>query len=397
MSSSDVVILSAVRTPIGKLNGSLSSLRASDLGSIVIQDGLKRAGIEASHVSEVLMGQVLTAGGGQNPARQASMKAGLPKEVPSTCINMLCGSGLKAVAQGCQAIKCGDASVIVAGGQESMSQAPHCVQLRDGIKFGDASLSDTMLKDGLWDAFNDYHMGVTAENVARKFTVTREQQDTFATLSQNRTETAQNSGYFKAEITPIPIKSRKGTIVVDADEFPRHGTTVEALGKLKPAFLKDGSGTVTAGNASGLNDGAAVVVLASMEAATKLSLVSPLARVVSWGQAGVDPSIMGMGPVPAIRSALAKAGWSTDDVDLYELNEAFAAQSLAVVKELGLDSAKVNVGGGAIALGHPIGASGTRVLVTLLYALQRTGLRRGVTALCIGGGMGIALCIERTA
>lgn len=393
--SDEIVILSAARTPIGNLNGALSSLPAHQLGSTVIGEALKRGGVEASEVSEVIMGQILTAGCGQNPARQAAMAAGIPKEVPSTTINMVCGSGLRAVAMGYQAIRCEDASIVVAGGQESMSQSPHCVQMRNGTKFGDATLADTMLKDGLTDAFNKYHMGITAENVAKQYSVSREEQDKFSAASQSKTEAAQKAGYFSAEIVPVTIQGRKGNTVVDTDEFPHHGTTAEVLAKLRPAFIKDGSGTVTAGNASGINDGAAAVVLVPKEKADKLS-AKPLAKIVAWAQAGVDPSVMGMGPAPAVRAALSKAGWTVGDVDLFELNEAFAAQSLAVIKELGVDSSKVNINGGAIALGHPIGASGCRILITLLYALARTGGKRGVAALCIGGGMGIAMCVERT-
>ncbi|XP_070190059.1 acetyl-CoA acetyltransferase, cytosolic-like isoform X2 [Littorina saxatilis] len=374
-------------------NGALSSLAAHDLGSIAIQEALKRAGVKGEDVSEVIIGQVLTAGQGQNPARQASVNAGIPYTVPSTNVNMLCGSGLRAVAMAAQAVRTGDAKVVVAGGQESMSKAPHCVHMRTGTKFGDVSLTDTMMKDGLTDAFNNYHMGLTAENVARQWTVTRQDQDQFAAQSQQRCEAAQNAGHFDQEIVPVAIQSRAGTTEIKKDEFPRAGSTLEGLQKLRPAFMKDGSGTVTAGNASGINDGAAaVVVMSSSDVKERDS--KPLARVVSWAQAGVDPSIMGTGPIPAVRSALSKAGWKLEDVDLFELNEAFAAQSLAVVKDLGCDPAKVNISGGAIALGHPIGASGTRVLVTLLHALKRTGGKKGVAALCVGGGMGIAMCVE---
>ncbi|KAK7107762.1 acetyl-CoA acetyltransferase, cytosolic-like isoform X1 [Littorina saxatilis] len=389
----EVYIVSAVRTPVGNFNGALSSLAAHDLGSIAIQEALKRAGVKGEDVSEVIIGQVLTAGQGQNPARQASVNAGIPYTVPSTNVNMLCGSGLRAVAMAAQAVRTGDAKVVVAGGQESMSKAPHCVHMRTGTKFGDVSLTDTMMKDGLTDAFNNYHMGLTAENVARQWTVTRQDQDQFAAQSQQRCEAAQNAGHFDQEIVPVAIQSRAGTTEIKKDEFPRAGSTLEGLQKLRPAFMKDGSGTVTAGNASGINDGAAaVVVMSSSDVKERDS--KPLARVVSWAQAGVDPSIMGTGPIPAVRSALSKAGWKLEDVDLFELNEAFAAQSLAVVKDLGCDPAKVNISGGAIALGHPIGASGTRVLVTLLHALKRTGGKKGVAALCVGGGMGIAMCVE---
>ncbi|KAK7107753.1 acetyl-CoA acetyltransferase, cytosolic-like [Littorina saxatilis] len=336
---------------------------------------------------------LIASGQGQNPARQASVNAGIPYTVPSTNVNMLCGSGLRAVAMAAQAVRTGDAKVVVAGGQESMSKAPHCVHMRTGTKFGDVSLTDTMMKDGLTDAFNNYHMGLTAENVARQWTVTRQDQDQFAAQSQQRCEAAQHAGHFDQEIVPVAIQSRAGTTEIKKDEFPRAGSTFEGLQKLRPAFIKDGSGTVTAGNASGINDGAAaVVVMSSSDVKERDS--KPLARVVSWAQAGVDPSIMGTGPIPAVRSALSKAGWKLEDVDLFELNEAFAAQSLAVVKDLGCDPAKVNISGGAIALGHPIGASGTRVLVTLLHALKRTGGKKGVAALCVGGGMGIAMCVE---
>lgn len=389
-----VFIIGAARTPVGSLNGSLSSLSAHQLGSTAITAALERAKVLPEKVSEVLVGQILTAAQGQNPARQAAMLSGIPKEVPSTSINMLCGSGLRTVSMGYQSILAGDADVVVAAGQESMSQAPHAVHLRSGVKFGDASLTDTMMKDGLTDAFHNYHMGQTAENVAKQYSISREEQDRFAVSSQNKTEESQKNGVFKDEIVPVEIKTRKGPVTVDTDEFPRHGTTIQGLAKLKPAFVKDGSGTVTAGNASGINDGAAAVVLASKEAIDGLSCSLPLARVVSWAQCGVDPQIMGMGPVPAVSKALQKAGWNKDDVDLFELNEAFAAQSLAVVKELNIDEKKVNIGGGAIALGHPIGASGCRILVTLLYALKRVGGKKGVASLCVGGGMGIALCIE---
>ncbi|KAL5457404.1 hypothetical protein EMCRGX_G034656 [Ephydatia muelleri] len=390
----DVYIIGAARTPIGSLNGQLSGLPAHELGGIAIKEALRRAGVKSDQVSEVIMGQILTAGCGQNPARQAAMKAGIPKEVTSMLVNMLCGSGLKAVVLGAQSIQCGSASVVIAGGQESMSQAPHCVQMRAGVKFGDTPLVDTMMKDGLVDAFHGYSMGTTAENVAKQYSITRADQDHFSALSQQHTEAAQKAGRFKAEIVPVTVPSRKGSVSVDSDEFPRHGTTVETLSKLKPAFASDGTGTVTAGNSSGMNDGAAAVVLASKDKVQELQC-TPLARVVSWAQAGVDPSVMGLGPIPAIQKALSNAGWKVEDVDLFELNEAFAAQSLAVINELKLDKAKVNVNGGAIALGHPIGASGCRVLVTLLHALASTGGKKGVAALCVGGGMGIAVCVER--
>lgn len=390
----DVVIVAAVRTPVGSFCGGLSTLPAHDLGTICIKETLGRAGIKGENVSEVILGQVLTAGQGQNPARKASINGGVPIHVPSCGVNMLCGSGLRAVVLGYQAIKTGDADIVVAGGQENMSLAPHCIHMRNGVKFGDTSLTDTMMSDGLTDTFNQYHMGITAENVAKKYSVSREEQDLFALSSQQKCEAAQNAGYFNEEIIPVSITTRQGTKVVNKDEFPRQGCSIEALQKLRPAFVKDGTGTVTAGNASGLNDGAAVCVLMSAEEARNRSL-QPLCRIVSWAQAGVDPAIMGMGPVDATRKALEKAHWSINDVDLLELNEAFAAQSVAVVKELGCDPSKVNTSGGAIAIGHPIGASGARILVTLLYALKRTGKKRGVAALCVGGGMGIALCVER--
>ncbi|KAL8579528.1 Acetyl-CoA acetyltransferase, cytosolic [Nucella lapillus] len=389
----DAMIVAAARTPVGSFNGALSTLAAHDLGSIAIKSALTHAGVEGDEVSEVILGQVLTAGEGQNPARQASVSAGIPYTVPSTSVNMLCGSGLRAVVMAAQAIRTGDASVVVAGGQESMSNAPHCVHMRSGTKFGDVSMVDSMMKDGLMDVFNNYHMGITAENVARQWTVTRQDQDEFALRSQQKCEAAQQAGHFDSEIVPVVIQARTGSTEVKKDEFPRAGCTLEGLQKLRPAFIKDGSGTVTAGNASGLNDGAAAVVVMS-GTEVKARGVKPLARVVSWAQAGVDPSIMGTGPIPAVKVALDKAGWTVEDVDLLELNEAFAAQSLAVLKDLGCDPAKVNVNGGAIALGHPIGASGARVLVTLLHALTRTGGRKGVAALCIGGGMGIAMCVE---
>ncbi|CAH3145854.1 unnamed protein product [Porites lobata] len=391
---SDIVIVAAGRTPIGNLNGCLSSLKAHELGSIVIRDVLSRAKVSPSDVSEVIMGQVCTAGQGQGPARQAALHAGIPSSVPAYGVNMLCGSGLKAVALGYQSVSSDKTSIVVAGGQESMSQAPHCCHMRSPLKMGDVKLVDSMMLDGLIDAFHDYHMGITAENVAKQWKVSRHEQDQFAVMSQNRVERAQKDGHFNQEIITIPVKIRKGTIEVKEDEFPRHGTTMEGLARLKPCFLQDGTGTVTAGNASGINDGSAAVVLMTYAEATK-SDVAPLARIVSWAQAGVDPSVMGTGPIPATRKALQKANWKTEDVDLFELNEAFAAQSCAVIKDLGLDPQKVNVSGGAIALGHPIGASGCRILVTLLHGLKRTGGRRGVAALCIGGGMGIAMCVER--
>jgi acetyl-CoA C-acetyltransferase len=388
----DIVIVSAARTPVGSFNGALASLPAHELGKVAIKAALERAGIEGGQVSEVIMGQILSAGQGQNPARQASIAAGIPVESPAWGVNQLCGSGLRTVALGYQAILNGDSAVVVAGGQESMSMAPHCQHLRNGVKMGNFEMVDTMIKDGLWDAFNGYHMGNTAENVAQKYQITRQQQDEFAVGSQNKAEAAQKGGKFKDEIVPVTVKSRKGDVVVDADEYPRHGTTLDAVGKLRPAFAKDG--TVTAGNASGINDGAAAVVLMTASEAAKRGK-TPLARIVSWAHAGVDPAIMGTGPIPASRAALAKAGWKIEDLDLIEANEAFAAQACAVNKDLGWDTGKVNVNGGAIALGHPIGASGARVLVTLLYEMQRRNSKKGLATLCIGGGMGIAMCVER--
>jgi len=389
----EVVILSAVRTPIGSFCGGLSSLPAHDLGSIVIKEALQRANVPPNEVSEVVFGQVLTSGHGQNPARQASIKAGLPNEVPAILVNMLCGSGLRSVAQGAQSIKAGDASIVVVGGQESMSQAHHSALLRNGIKMGNASFVDTMVSDGLTDAFHNYLMGITAENMAKKWDVSRDEQDAFAAESQKKTAFSQKNNFFQDEIVPVVIKGRKGDTIVAVDEFPRNDTTKELLAKLNPAFIKDGSGTVTAGNASGVNDGAAALVLASSSVAAAKQL-KPLARIVSYASVGVDPAIMGIGPVTAVQNALKKAGWTDKDVDLYELNEAFSAQSLVVVRELGLNVQKVNVHGGAIALGHPIGASGARILVTLIHALKKNKLSRGVAALCVGGGMGIAVCIE---
>jgi acetyl-CoA C-acetyltransferase len=389
---SEIVIASAARTPVGTFNGGLSSVPAHYLGQVAIEAALARSGVEAGEVSEVIIGQILTAGQGQNPARQASIAAGVPVEVPAWSVNQLCGSGLRTVALGFQAIRQGDSQIVIAGGQESMSQAPHCAYLRDGVKMGDLKMVDTMIKDGLWDAFNGYHMGTTAENVAEKYQITREQQDTFAVGSQNKAEAAIKAGRFKDEIAPVTIKTRKGDVVVDTDEYPRFGATLEMVGKLRPAFSKDG--TVTAGNASGINDGAAAVVLMSAEEA-KRRRIKPLARIVSWAHAGVDPAIMGTGPIPASRKALELAGWSVDDLDLVEANEAFAAQACAVNKDLGWDPAKVNVNGGAIALGHPIGASGTRVFVTLLHEMIRRDAKKGLATLCIGGGMGIAMCVAR--
>ena len=388
----DIVIVSAARTPVGAFNGVFANLPAHELGKVAIKAALERAGVEGAQVSEVIMGQILTAGQGQNPARQASIAAGIPVDSPAWGVNQLCGSGLRTVALGYQAILNGDSEVVVAGGQESMSMAPHCAHLRGGVKMGDFAMVDTMIKDGLWDAFNGYHMGNTAENVAQKYQITRAQQDAFAVTSQNRAEAAQKAGRFKDEIVPVTVKSRKGDIVVDADEYPRHGTTLDAVGKLRPAFAKDG--TVTAGNASGINDGAAAVVLMKASEAARRGK-APLARIVSWAHAGVDPAIMGTGPIPASRAALKKAGWKIEDLDLIEANEAFAAQACAVNKDLGWSTDKVNVNGGAIALGHPIGASGARVLVTLLHEMQKRNAKKGLATLCIGGGMGIAMCVER--
>jgi len=386
-----IVIASAARTPVGSFNGALASLPAHDLGKIAIKAALERARVEAGEVSEVIMGQILAAGAGQNPARQASIGAGIPVDAPAWGMNQLCGSGLRAVALGAQQIELGSSKVVVAGGMESMSLAPHCAHLRDGTKMGDMKFIDTMIKDGLWDAFNGYHMGTTAENVARQWQITREEQDRFAVASQNKAEAARKAGRFKDEIAPVTIKTRKGETVVADDEYIKDGVTYEAVAKLRPAFDKEG--TVTAGNASGINDGAAAVVLMTLEEARKRG-IAPLARIVSWAHAGVDPSIMGTGPIPASRKALELAGWSVKDLDLIEANEAFAAQACAVNKGLGWDTEKVNVNGGAIAIGHPIGASGARVLNTLLHEMKRRNARRGLATLCIGGGMGVAMCVE---
>ncbi|MAP11226.1 MAG: acetyl-CoA C-acyltransferase [Gammaproteobacteria bacterium] len=390
--TTDVVIAAAARTPIGAFNGALSSLSAAELGAIAVNASLQRAHVDAKDVSEVILGQVLTAGTGQNPARQAAMSAGIPDDRTAVTINQVCGSGVRAVAMGYQAILAGDSDIVVAGGQESMSQATHCAHLRNGQKMGDLGLVDTMIKDGLWDAFNGYHMGNTAENVAEKFQITREEQDEFALASQQKAGSAQAAGRFDEEIVPVTIKTRRGETTVSADEYPRPETSIESLAKLRPAF--DREGTVTAGNASGINDGAAAVVMMSGAEAVARS-VAPMARIVSWATVGVDPAIMGTGPIPASQKALEKAGWTVDDLDLIEANEAFAAQALAVNKGLGWDTSKVNVNGGAIALGHPIGASGTRVLTTLLHELARRDGKRGLATLCIGGGMGIAMCVER--
>jgi acetyl-CoA C-acetyltransferase len=388
----DIVIVSAARTPVGAFNGAFANLPAHELGKTAIQAALQRAGVEAGRINEVILGQILTAGQGQNPARQASIAAGIPVESPAWGVNQLCGSGLRSVALGFQQIANGDADIVVAGGQESMSMAPHCAYLRGGVKMGNFDMIDTMIKDGLWDAFNGYHMGNTAENVAKQWQITRQQQDEFAVASQNKAEAAMKAGKFKDEIAPVTIKTRKGETVVDTDEYPKAGVTLESISKLRPAFDKEG--TVTAASASGINDGAAAVVLMKASEAAKLGK-TPLARIVSWAHAGVDPSIMGTGPIPASRAALKKAGWKKEDLDLIEANEAFAAQACAVNKDLGWDTSKVNVNGGAIAIGHPIGASGARVLVTLLHEMQKRDAHKGLATLCIGGGMGIALCVER--
>ena len=392
MSGSAIVIASAARTPVGSFNGALSSLPASELGSVAIKAAMQRAGVEAGEVGEVILGQILTAGAGQNPARQASIGAGLSIETPAWGMNQLCGSGLRAVALGAQQIADGSAGIVVAGGQESMSQAPHCQYLRAGVKMGDYKMIDTMIKDGLWDAFNGYHMGNTAENVAKQWQITRDQQDAFATASQNKAEAAQKAGKFKDEIAPVTIKTRKGDTVVSEDEYIRHGVTLDSLTGLRAVFEKDG--TVTAGNASGINDGAAATVLMSEAEASRRG-ITPLARIVSWASVGVDPAIMGSGPIPASRKALEKAGWKIDDLDLVEANEAFAAQACAVNKDLGWNGDIVNVNGGAIAIGHPVGASGARVLTTLLYEMQKRDAKKGLATLCIGGGMGIAMCVQR--
>jgi len=388
----DLVIVGAARTPIGTFGGGLSPLPAHELGQVAIGEALRRAGIEPAEVDEVVLGQVLTGAAGMNPARQAALAAGIPQERTAFCLNQVCGSGLRAVALGAQALALGDADVVVAGGQESMSRAPHAMLLRNGTKMGDATLTDTMIRDGLWDVFNDYHMGITAENVAGQWQISRADQDAFAAESQQKAEAAQKAGRFADEIAPVMVKTRKGEVRIDTDEHPRHGTTAETLAGLRPAFTKDG--TVTAGNASGVNDGAAAVVLMRVEDAQRRG-IAPLARIASWATAGVDPAIMGTGPIPASRKALEKAGWGIGDLDLIEANEAFAAQAIAVNRDMGWDTGKVNVNGGAIALGHPIGASGARILVTLLYEMQRRTAKKGLATLCIGGGMGVALCIER--
>jgi len=388
----EIVIASAARTPVGAFSGGLSSVPAHYLGEVAIKGALERAKVKADEVDEVILGQILAAGAGQNPARQAALNAGIPQEATAYGINQLCGSGLRTVALAFQAVQCGDADIVVAGGQESMSQAPHTMHLRNGVKMGPGQMQDSMINDALTCAFNGYHMGNTAENVAQKWQLTRDEQDTFAVSSQNKAEAAQKAGKFKDEIVPVTIKTRKGETVIDTDEHPKHGTTMESVGKLRAAFAKDG--TVTAANASGINDGAAALVVMSADEAKKRG-VEPMARVVSWATAGVDPAIMGTGPIPASRKALEKAGWTIDDLDLIEANEAFAAQALAVNKDMGWDTDKVNVNGGAIALGHPVGASGARVLTTLLFEMQRRDAKKGLATLCIGGGMGIAMCVER--
>ena len=394
MAQADIVIVGAARTPVGSFNGAFATVPAHELGATAIKAALERAKVKPDEVDEVILGQVLSAGEGQNPARQAAMKAGIPQEATAWGLNQLCGSGLRAVALGMQQIANGDAKVIVAGGQESMSMSPHAQHMRGGTKMGDIKIVDTMLKDGLLDAFQGYHMGTTAENVAQKWQLSRDTQDKFAVASQNKAEAAQKAGKFKDEIAPVTVKGRKGDVVVDQDEYIKAGTTIEAVGKLRPAFSKEG--TVTAGNASGINDGAAAVVLMSAEEAKKRGL-KPLAKVVSWATVGVDPAIMGTGPIPASRKALEKAGWKVSDLDLVEANEAFAAQACAVNKDMGWSEDIVNVNGGAIAIGHPIGASGARVLTTLLYEMQKRNAKKGLATLCIGGGMGVAMCLERDA
>jgi acetyl-CoA C-acetyltransferase len=391
MSSSSIVIASAARTPVGSFNGAFASVAAHELGATVIKAVLERAGVDAKEVDEVILGQVLSAGQGQNPARQAAMKAGIPQEATAWGMNQLCGSGLRAVALGMQQISSGDATIIIAGGQESMSMAPHCAHLRAGTKMGDLKMVDTMIKDGLTDAFYGYHMGTTAENVARQFQLTRDEQDAFAVASQNKAEAAQLAGRFNDEIVPFVVAGRKGDVTVDADEYIRAGATLDSMTKLRPAFDKEG--TVTAGNASGLNDGAAAALLMSEVEASRRG-ITPLVRIASWATAGVDPQIMGTGPIPASRKALQKAGWKISDLDLVEANEAFAAQACAVNKDLGWDTSIVNVNGGAIAIGHPIGASGARILNTLVFEMKRRGAKKGLATLCIGGGMGIAMCLE---
>jgi acetyl-CoA C-acetyltransferase len=386
-----IVIASAARTPVGSFNGSLSTVPAHDLGTVVVKEVLSRAGVDAAEVDEVILGQILTAAQGQNPARQAAVNAGLPKEATAWGLNQLCGSGLRAIAIGMQQIQTGDARIIIAGGQESMSLAPHAQYLRAGTKMGDLKFVDTMIKDGLTDAFYGYHMGTTAENVARQWQLSRDDQDQFALASQNKAEAAQKAGRFKDEIVAVTVKGRKGDTIVDQDEYIRHGATLESMQKLRPAFDKEG--TVTAGNASGINDGAAAALLMTEAEAARRG-ITPLARIVSWATAGVDPAIMGTGPIPASRKALQKAGWKVDDLDLVEANEAFAAQACAVNKDMGWNPEIVNVNGGAIAIGHPVGASGARIFNTLVYEMRRRGARKGLATLCIGGGMGVAMCVE---
>ncbi|WP_420413054.1 acetyl-CoA C-acetyltransferase [Roseibium sp.] len=390
--STDVVIVSATRTPVGSFNGSFANTPAHELGAHVIKAALDQAKVDGADVDEVVFGQVLTAGQGQNPARQAAINAGIPDSATAWGLNQVCGSGLRTVAIAAQQIQTGDASIMIAGGQESMSLSPHCAPMRTGYKMGDYKMVDTMIKDGLWDAFNGYHMGQTAENVAEKWQITREQQDEFAVASQNKAEAAQKAGKFKDEITPFTVKTRKGDIVVEDDEYIRHGATLESMAKLRPAFTKEGS--VTAANASGINDGAAALVVMSAEEAEKRGL-KPLARIASWATAGVDPTIMGSGPIPASQKALEKAGWTAEELDLVEANEAFAAQACAVNKDMGWNPDIVNVNGGAIAIGHPIGASGARILCTLLHEMNRRDAKKGLATLCIGGGMGVAMCLER--
>ncbi|WP_372426646.1 acetyl-CoA C-acetyltransferase [Salinarimonas chemoclinalis] len=392
MAAQDIVIVSAARTPVGAFNGAFAAVPAHELGAAAVKGALERAGVDGAEVDEIILGQILAGGEGQNPARQAAMKAGIPQEATAFGINQLCGSGLRAVALGMQQIATGDAKIVVAGGQESMSMAPHAAHMRAGTKMGELKLVDTMLKDGLLDAFHGYHMGNTAENVATRWQLTREEQDAFAVASQNKAEAAQKAGRFDDEIVAFTVKTRKGETVIAADEYPRHGTTMDAVAKLKPAFSKDG--TVTAGNASGINDGAAALVIMTAAEAERRGL-TPLARIASWATAGVDPAVMGTGPIPSSRKALEKAGWKVQDLDLVEANEAFAAQALAVNKDMGWDPQIVNVNGGAIAIGHPIGASGARVLTTLLFEMGKRDAKKGLATLCIGGGMGVAMCLER--
>ena len=391
MSTADIVIASAARTPVGSFNGAFANVPAHDLGAAAIKGALERAGVDPKEVDEVILGQILSAGEGQNPARQAAMAAGCPQETTAWGLNQLCGSGLRTIAIGMQQIALGDAKIIVAGGHESMSMAPHCAHLRGGVKMGDFKMIDTMLKDGLTDAFYGYHMGNTAENVARQWQLSRDEQDTFAVASQNKAEAAQKAGKFKDEIIPFTVKGRKGDTVVEDDEYIKHGVTLDGVGKLRPAFDKEG--TVTAANASGINDGAAAVVLMTADEASRRG-ITPMARIVSWATAGVDPQIMGTGPIPASRKALEKAGWKVDDLDLVEANEAFAAQDCAVNKDMGWNPDIVNVNGGAIAIGHPVGASGARIFNTLVFEMKRRGAKKGLATLCIGGGMGVAMCVE---